>query len=176
MGLFSIFEGRDSKIRSRIGPIRALCSQLNANHYYGVESVRNIFFSEIDNEMENSNVIVGKTEQYSYCFIEYYHIGRGKNDHSKWVAKASLRLNEESFPNFDLWKKKTALFNIGCLTLLSLPFVTVSLFAFISIIPQIFLLLKTKVDITIFFVHTLFSLVFFLTISQISIIALLNAL
>ena len=94
MGFFDLFDTRESKVRGRVDQIQALASKLNADYNYGIESVK-YFFSDVSEEMKECNTIVGESEGYEYCFIEYYHIGRGKNDHSKWVTKYSLRLNDE---------------------------------------------------------------------------------
>ena len=133
MGFFT-FESAESKMKSRIGPVKALSEKLDADYYHGIETVRNTFFPDIKDDLKDSNVIVGESEGYRYCFLEYYHQGRGKNDHSKWVSKISLRLNEENFPDFDLQTKKSALASAGCILAFALPFGAVPVFMFLNFI------------------------------------------
>ncbi len=140
MGLFS-FESPESKMRSRMGPVKAIADRLNADYYHGIEEVKDTFFPSINDEMKNSNVIVGESEGYRYCFIEYYHRGRGKNDHSKWISRIALRLNEEDFPDFDLSSKSSALFSVGCFIAFALPFGIVPL---IMLTSFIFMFLNNK--------------------------------
>ena len=132
MGFFDLFDTRESKVRGRVGQIQALASKLNADYYYGLDAVKNIFFSDIDEDMKNSNVIVGESEGYEYSFIEYYHVGHGKNDHSKWISKYSLRMNYEDFPDFTLQTRKSAILGASCLLVFSLFFCGIPLFIFLN--------------------------------------------
>lgn len=168
--LFSLSESTDSKIKSRIGPIKEISSQLNAKYYHGIGYVRNTFFTNINQEMENSNVIVGKNKLYNYCFIEYYHIGRGKKDYSRWVSKASFRLNEESFPNFELLKKKTVIYNLGCLTAIVANLVFFSLFFLIAFFHQLLFVLHHDTNMRKFVMESFFT---FLVIGAFGFIAYL---
>ena len=140
MGLFD-FRSREQRIRDRVVEVRELASKLNADYNYGIESVK-YFFSDVSEEMKECNTIVGESEGFQYCFIEYYHVGHGKNDHSRWISKFSLRMNDEEFPDFTLQTKDKALQGVGCLLLFSVPFVVGPLIAILSSIHILFSMLK----------------------------------
>ncbi|MBQ2592037.1 MAG: hypothetical protein II567_01980, partial [Candidatus Riflebacteria bacterium] len=119
MGLFD-FETTETKVRNRTPLVKSIAQKLDADYQYSIRGVKDKFNIEDSSECENSNVIVGEKNGFEYCFIEYYHVGRGKNDHSKWVSKVSLRLND-TFPDFDLQTRSSALSGVGCMAVLSLP-------------------------------------------------------
>ncbi len=142
MGLFD-FETAETKVRNRTPLVKSIAQKLDADYQYSIRGVKDKFNIEDSSECENSNVIVGEKNGFEYCFIEYYHVGRGKNDHSKWVSKVSLRLND-TFPDFDLQTRSSALSGVGCMAVLSLPFLGIPFFLLSQLLMFCFAFFHSK--------------------------------
>ncbi len=113
MGLFG--PSRQERVKERSSFVRKLASQFNADYYYGISRVKDRFNIPNDDDLNDSNIIVGNVENYDYCFLEYYHSKRGKNDSSRWISTVYLKPKEDIFPDFELVLKKTAKIQAGCL-------------------------------------------------------------
>lgn len=142
MGLFD-FETAETKVRNRTPLVKSLAQKLDANYQYGIRGVKEKFNIGDSSDCENSNVIIGEKDGFEYCFIEYYHIGRKKNDHSRWESKISLRLND-TFPDFDLQTRSSALSGVGCMVVFALPILGFSLFLLSQILLFCFILFHSK--------------------------------
>ena len=99
------------KAEERKNDVQYLAGQLEAEYCSTlmINELKNRFnsISKIT-EIENSNIIVGNIEGYDYCLVEYYHIRRGKGDHSGWRSKLIFR-TKGSIPDFRLLTKKSAI-------------------------------------------------------------------
>lgn len=120
MALFS-FTSPEEKVKERTDFIKALSAHLNAEYYNGVDAFAEKFDFSQDSELLKSNAIVGNLEGFDYCFVEYYHLGRGKNDHSKWISELSFRMQKD-IPDFQLITKDSAKRNAGCFIIFGLIF------------------------------------------------------
>jgi hypothetical protein len=167
MGIFD-FESAQTKVRNRIGAVKALADQLNAEYYDGISQIKNKFgIDDSDSDIKNSNAIVGELQGFEYCFVEYYHRQHGKNDSSKWVTNVYLRLNKDDFPDFQLMTKTSALTGAGCILIFGLPFFCVPLFLIFQAITMFTTIFKNTyglgLNVSIIFpliTMTLISLVF----------------
>ena len=128
MSLNNFFNSHENKTKERVHPVQALASKFNADYHYGINEDCYLFFSDISDEMKECNVIIGESEGYEYCFLEYYHLKSGKNDSSKWITKYSLRLNDLEFPDLELQTRKSALNGVGCMLFFGLPFLGIPVF------------------------------------------------
>ena len=105
---FLDFEDAHTKIKNRIPVIQGLAKKLNAKYIKGYEEVKYKF--NIKDEIrgiEESNGIVGETQGFEYCFLEYFHEGNAKYDPSGWITNVYLRMNKD-IPDFNLTTKKAA--------------------------------------------------------------------
>lgn len=116
----------NDKTKSRIADIKALAKELDAEHYYGIERVKNRFNIDISYDpkgISNSNVIVGNREGYEYCFIEYYQMRKSCG----WKSKIYLRM-KNNIPDFELMTKEASICHL----------IFLGVFTFIStVIPMI---------------------------------------
>lgn len=120
MALFSV-SNPEQMVKERTNFIRALSAHLNAEYYNTIDAVAEFFNFNDNFEPSTCNVIVGNIEGFDYCFIEYYHVGRGKSDHSKWISELSFKMQKD-IPNFQLITKDSAKRNAGCFITFGLIF------------------------------------------------------
>ena len=99
------------KVQKRRNGVKRLAGLLEANYcdYLTVNAVMNRFpsLSAIE-DIENSNIVFGIINGYSYCFVESFHIRKRKGDHSEWKSKLIFK-TKESFPDFHLITKSSAI-------------------------------------------------------------------
>ena len=75
MGLMCFFEKLKSKERSDF--IKNIANELNADYYFGTDSIKNKFNVDWGYLCEREgNVIVGKIEDYDYYIVEYANLTR----------------------------------------------------------------------------------------------------
>lgn len=120
MALFS-FANPEQKVKERTDFIKALSAHLNAEYYNVIDAVAEFFNFSDNPDLSNCNIIVGNIEGFDYCFVEYFHVGRGKNDHSKWISELSFRMQKD-IPDFQLITKDSAKRNAGCFIIFGLIF------------------------------------------------------
>ncbi|MBP5469179.1 MAG: hypothetical protein J6Z11_08045 [Candidatus Riflebacteria bacterium] len=120
MALFS-FANPEQKVKERTDFIKALSAHLNAEYYNVIDAVAEFFNFSYYRDLSNCNIIVGNIEGFDYCFVEYFHVGRGKNDHSKWISELSFRMQKD-IPDFQLITKDSAKRNAGCFIIFGLIF------------------------------------------------------
>ena len=124
-----INEAENSKIRSTIFTSK-LAKICKANAYKGISNVK-FPFALKDGEINKSNVLAGKYEDYEYCLCEYYHSKSGKHDHSRWIIEASVKLKDKNIPDFTIKNKKSELTNSIIDTIFLTPF-----FVFVTVIAS----------------------------------------
>ncbi len=158
------------KLKQRIASVKEIFKQLKADYYYDINTIRSIFNLYSDSEMEESNVIVGKIEDHDYCFIEYYHVGTGRNNHSHWNTNLYMKTKNNNFPNFHLKTKSST-------TSLAVLLIILASIFFISSIVLLGTMLFGKVEgANMFNLFGVIISLFFLVVSSIILIININTL
>ena len=132
------------KAKGRIEAVKLLSEKMNANYTYGTSSLQDHFNVDNTDEEKDSNVIVGSVDGYPYCFVEYYHIGRGKNEHSRWISYCSLRL-KSTCPNFEVSTISSAQSSANTQIVVGCIFLLPSIFCLIFIVVSLGLIFKGRV-------------------------------
>ena len=118
-------------VRKRAPVIEHLAKMLNAEYFDSVYRVMGQFSIPDNRDMTDCNVISGNIDGYDYCFIEYFHEKRTKNDHSHWVSKVFLRMKYEGFPDFELDTKFGVFFNTAVILIFLIAISIVPAFIFL---------------------------------------------
>ena len=99
MGLMCFFEKLKSKERSDF--IKNIANELNADYYFGTDSIKNKFNVDWGYLCEREgNVIVGKIEDYDYYIVEYANLTR---------RNRTLQADSEYISRFVIKSKKLSL-------------------------------------------------------------------
>ena len=127
------------KARERTAAVKFLSEKMNASYTYGANSLKDKFNVCHEEEEKDGNVIFGSFDGYPYCFVEYFHIGKGKNDYSEWMSYCSLRL-KSTCPDFEVSKITSAQSSsnisivVGCILLIPTLFTLIFFFAGVFIL------------------------------------------
>jgi hypothetical protein len=107
MGLMCFFEKLKAKKRSDY--IKNIANELNADYYFGTDSIKDKFNVDWGYLCEREgNVIVGKIEDYDYYIVEYANLTRDSSKlqaDSEYVSRFVIK-SKKTLPDFYLLPKQ----------------------------------------------------------------------